>query len=93
MICFTSIGTTPAEYFFGRYDLPPDLGTWKARAAATEEGLICEERCLLPEGRANASYLVRQVRYRDPLTRAIVRVEPEERVPRRRVRRSGQGGQ
>ena len=87
MIYFTSAKTTPIEFFFGRYEPPPaDLGAWtEARVAL--DGLLCEERQLLPDGRANASYLLHQVRYRDPTTRAIVRVEPERRVPRRRLGR------
>jgi hypothetical protein len=90
MIYFTSAETTPLEFFLGRYEAPPaDLGTWKD-AGIDSAGLICEERCLLPEGRVRASYLLRQVRYRDPITRAIVRVEPERRLPRRRTGRARQ---
>jgi hypothetical protein len=33
--------------------------------------------------------LLFQVRYRDPTTRAIVRIEPERRVSRRRVSSRG----
>lgn len=88
MIYFTSAGTTPIEFFFGRYEPPPaDLGIWKS-AGVDAAGLICEERWLLPEGRARASYLIRQVRYRDPATRSIVRVDPERRLPRRRLGRA-----
>lgn len=87
LIYFTSAKTTPLEFFFGRYELPPDdLGIWKD-VHVDPDGLIREERSLLPDGVANASYLVHQVRYRDPATRAIVRVEPERRVPRRRTGR------
>lgn len=89
MIYFTSAGTTPIEFFLGRYEVPPaDLGTWKD-AGVDSAGMICEERCLLPGGLARASYLLRQVRYRDPTTRAVVRVEPEQRLPRRRIGRAG----
>jgi hypothetical protein len=88
MIYFTSAETTPMEFFLGRYELPPaDLGTWKG-AGVDSAGLLREERWLLPEGRARAGYLLRQARYRHPTTGAIVRVEPERRVPRRRVGRS-----
>jgi hypothetical protein len=88
MIYFTSAETTPIEFFFGRYEaLPADLGTWKD-AGVDAAGLICEERCLLPEGRVRSSYLLHQVRYRDPFTRAIVRVGPERRVARRRTGRA-----
>jgi hypothetical protein len=88
MIYFTSAETTPIEFFFGRYEPPPpDLGTWRD-AGLDAAGLICEERCLLPDGGARAGYLLRQVRYRDPITRSIVRVEPERRLPRRRMGRA-----
>jgi hypothetical protein len=87
LIYFTSAKTTPLEFFLGRYEPPPDdLGIWKD-VRVEPDGLIREERSLLPGGGTNASYLLQQVRYRDPVTRAIVRVEPERRVPRRRTGR------
>lgn len=89
MICFTSLGTTPLDFFLGRYEVPPELGAWKAGTEDTADGLLREERWLLPEGRASSGYLLLQVRYRDPVTRAIVRIAPEQRVPRRRVGRNG----
>jgi hypothetical protein len=90
MVYFTSQGTTPIEFFLGRYELPPaDLGTWREASASPEDGLAREERYLLPEAGAKARYLLRQVRYRDPTTREIVRVDPEQRVRRRRVGRAG----
>lgn len=101
MIYFTSAGTTPSDFFLGRYEVPPDLGTWKEQGVAPAREpdrstrtatLIREERRVLPQGRANASYLLQQVRYRDPTTRAIVRVDPEQRLPRRRVGRAGRVG-
>lgn len=92
MIFFTAQGMTPGEFFFGRYEAPPsDLGQWKEieNPADTERdavmGLVLEERFLLPDGRTGSRYLLHQMRYRDPLTRAIVRVEPERKVRRRRV--------
>jgi len=88
MIYFTSQGTTPIDFFLGRYEIPADLGTWKESATDPAQRLVREERCILPPGHANASYLLRQVRYRDPSTRSIVGVEPEQRLPRRRVGRS-----
>ena len=86
MVYFTASATTPLEFFLGRYEAPPtDLGVWKNVGGDTADGLIREERYLLPEGRSAARHLHKQVRYRDPVTRAIVRVEPEQRVARRRV--------
>ena len=91
MIFFTAQGMTPGEFFFGRWEAPPpDLGQWKevATPPGTESaatGLVREERFLLPEGRAGARFLLHQTRYRDRVTRAIVRVEPERRLARRRV--------
>jgi hypothetical protein len=91
MIFFTAQGLTPQEFFFGRYEpLPPDLDEWKEAVEPTtaeprEPRLVREERLLLPDGRTGAGYLLQQTRYRDSVTRAIVRVEPERRVRRRRV--------
>lgn len=90
-VYFASMGTTPLKLFFGGYEPPPELGIWKEVGAAPEPDLVREDRYLLPEGRAQAGYLLHQVRYRDRLTRAIVRVEPEQRLARRRVGRSSRG--
>ncbi len=85
MVYFTAVSTTPIEFFFGRYEPPPDdLGVWK-QSESDAGGLLREERRLLPNGRARAGYWVLQVRYRDSVTGTIVRVEPERRLPRRRV--------
>jgi hypothetical protein len=86
-VYFTSQGTTPGEFLFGKYEpLPDDLGTWKKAEGDQRPGLLREERLLLPEGQARAGHLLQQVRYRDAATRDIVRVEPERRIRRRRVR-------
>jgi hypothetical protein len=86
MIFFASQGTSPVEFFFGRYEpLPPDLGTWRATGIDEHTGLLREERLLLPDSNPKASRLLRQVRYRDPATRQIARVEPEQKLRRRRV--------
>lgn len=89
-IFFTSQGVTPIEFFFGRYEpLPEDLDIWKVTASDLEKALVREERLISPH--AAAGYLLRQVRYRDAATQTIVRVEAEQRVPRRRVSvRSGE---
>ena len=69
--------------------LPEDVGTWKrdessaeARAAA-EQGLAREVRHYFYEG---SGKLVRQVRYCDPETQKVVRVDPEQPLRRRRIR-------
>jgi hypothetical protein len=86
MIFFASQGTSPIEFFFGRYEpLPRDLGTWRATGTDERTGLLREERLLLPNDNPSASRLLRQVRYRDPVTREIAHVEPEQKVSRRRV--------
>ncbi|HEX2871788.1 MAG TPA: hypothetical protein VHP33_11040 [Polyangiaceae bacterium] len=87
MIYFTSTGTTPTDFFLGRYELPPDLGAWKETGTDATLGLLREERLLLPDGHPSASYVLKQVRFRDPRTRAIVRTEPDQRLARRRVGR------
>lgn len=92
-IYLTAQGTTPLEFLFGRYEpLPDDLGKWRTttepgeeRAGSEARDLVREERLLLPDGRAGAAYLLRQVRYRDAVTGEVVRVEPEGRERRRRV--------
>lgn len=85
-VFFASQGTTASEFFLGKFEpLPADLGQWVEQGLDAQSGLLREERLLLPPGRPHAGALLRQVRYRDPATRAIVRVEPEARVRRRRV--------
>jgi hypothetical protein len=85
-VYFTSAGITPTEFFFGRFEpLPADLGSWKRLGADAPSGLEREERRLLPEGRRESSYLLLQVRYRDPATGEIVRIDAERRVPRLRA--------
>jgi len=87
MVYFASQGTSPAEYLLGRLEpLPPDLGVWTERGLDPATGLLREERFLLPGGRRGAPHLLHQVRYRDPLTRNIERVDPEVRVRRRRIK-------
>jgi hypothetical protein len=86
LVYFTAQGMTPGEFFFGRFEpLPDDLGLWRELGLDEKSGLLGEERLLLPGDRPKAAYLLRQVRFRDPLTRSIVRVEHEQRIPRRRV--------
>jgi hypothetical protein len=84
MIYFTSVDTTPTQFFLGRLEPPPaDLGRW--RVTGTEGGLQREERSLLQGGRPAAKHLVHQVRFRNCETGAIERVEPERLLRRRRV--------
>jgi hypothetical protein len=87
MVYFTAQGTTPLEFFLGNYEpLPDDLGKWRAVQHGGAAGLVREERLLLPDAREGAPHFLKQVRYRDAATAEVVRVEPEERVRRRRVR-------
>lgn len=86
MVYFTSVSTTPIEFFFGRFEPPPaNLGLWTAAGVEEASGQLREDRWLLPDGRSRASYLLHQVRYRDAATGSILRVEPERRVRRKRV--------
>jgi hypothetical protein len=65
--------------------LPADLGKWVQRAE--EAGLIKEERYLMADSSGvDESKLLLQVRYRDPKTDEIVRVDPEKAYRRRRIR-------
>lgn len=67
--------------------LPPDLGKWIEGAEPGPDGLLREQRHLFQEATGlGAGKLILQVRYRDPSSREIVRVEPEQLIPRRRVR-------
>jgi hypothetical protein len=85
-VVFAASGRTPGEFFFGRYEpLPDDLGKWKETGIDELSGQLREERLLLPDGRPDAGHLLRQVRYRHPVTRVIESTEAEQRVPRRRV--------
>ena len=85
-IFFASQGTSALEFLLGQYEAPPDhLNRWLDSGIEQPSGLIRQERLLFPPGRQDGPYLVRQVRFRDPSSRAIVRVGPEQRVRRRRV--------
>ena len=89
-VFFVTQETTPLEFLLGRYEpLPDDLDKWLDTGLEQPSGLRREERLILPSGRGNGPWLLRQVRYRDPETRAIVRVCPEERVRRRRISSRG----
>lgn len=83
---FTSQGTTPGEFLFGRYEPPPaDLNTWVDVGIEQPSGLLRQERLVFPSGRQDGPWLLRQVRFKDPGSARIVRVAPEERVRRKRV--------
>ena len=85
-VYFTSQGASPLEFLFGPYEaLPEDLNTWLDVGIEQPSGLLRQERLLLPEGRRDGPFLLRQVRYRDPSSKEIVRVCPEQRVRRRRI--------
>lgn len=84
-----------AEERFGKLEaLPDDVGKWKvdeesdAAKSAREQGLVREERLWFEEngGVFGRGRLLRQVRYRNAETRRIERVEPDQRVKRRRQR-------
>ena len=92
-IFFASQGTSALEFLLGRYEAPPEhLNTWRDMGIEPASGLLRQERLLFPAGRQSGPILLRQVRYRDPNSNAIVRVMPEERLPRRRVSSRSNGG-
>ena len=92
-IFFTSQGTSAREFLFGRYEAPPDhLNTWLDTGIEQPSGLLRQERLLFPPGRQDGPVFLRQVRYRDPSSKAIVRIAPEELVRRRRVSARASGG-
>ena len=85
-IFFASQGTSALEFLLGRFEPPPEhLNEWRDVGIEQPSGLLRQERVLFPAGRQDGAFLLRQVRYRDPMSREIVRVSPEERVRRRRV--------
>ena len=87
MVALTAKGLTPFEFLFGaREPLPKELGSWKESGTDEHTGWVREERLLLPPAGPSSSYLLCQVRHRDPVTHEIVSVEPERRVRRRRVK-------
>lgn len=69
--------------------LPEDVGKWvtdeesEEGKAAVREGLRRQVRYWHDPGKDR---LVKQVRYKNPATGAIARVEPEEVIKRRRVK-------
>ncbi len=68
-------------------DLPDKLGKWVEQEKPSEDGLLCEKRHLLiDEGGFGGGKLLLQVRYRNPQTREIMRIEKEQTIKRRRVR-------
>ncbi len=76
------------EERFGKLEpLPERLGEWLRDDEPDPSGRIREQRHLFNERTGfGAGELVLQVRYRDPGTDAIVHVEPERVVQRRRIR-------
>lgn len=88
---FTSQGTSALEFLLGRFEAPPDhLNTWRDMGVEQPSGLLRQERLLFPNGRQSGPFFLRQVRYRDPVSREIVRIDPEQRVPRRRISARGE---
>jgi hypothetical protein len=74
--------------------LPADVGRWKTDGdsdegkAASREGLVREVRLFHEPNRGffGGGKLFRQVRYRNPATNAVVRVEASVPVKRRRLK-------
>lgn len=84
-----------AEERFGKLEaLPDDVGKWKIdqtseqAKTAREQGLVREERLWFDAngGLFGSGRLLRQVRYRNAETGRIERVDPDQRVKRRRQR-------
>lgn len=67
--------------------LPPQMGEWVEQELKSSDGLVVEQRYLHPESTGfSGPKILRQVRYRHPETREIVRVDPEQVVKRKRIR-------
>jgi hypothetical protein len=69
--------------------LPANLGQWQSDGE-TDDGLAREVRHIFHEGSGLFAQgkLVRQVRYRDGASGEIVRVDPEQVVKRKRIKKS-----
>lgn len=67
--------------------IPEQLGQWVTDAARSAEGWLREQRILYDEkSGGGAGQFIVQVRYRDPDTQEIQKIEPEQIRPRRRVK-------
>jgi hypothetical protein len=83
LVAMSSVPGLREERFGRRGRLPPGLDAWRADAespegqAAKQGGLIREQRVWLYERGWLGKRPVLQVRYRDPATGEIARVEPE----------------
>jgi hypothetical protein len=82
-----------AEQRFGVLEpLPDDVGKWvsdtesEQGAVAVKQGLRREVRMWHDPNKPET--LTKQVRYKNPATGAIVRVDPEETVKRRRIKQT-----
>ncbi len=81
------------EERIGTLDVPADVGVWKLDDESPEgrgalaEGLRREVRFWLDDSGIVRMKLFRQTRYRSLATNEIVRVDPDERVALRRLRR------
>jgi hypothetical protein len=85
-----------AEQRLGQLEpLPEDIGRWKPDTESTEglasmeQGLRREVRTIYdePRGTLRAGRLLKQTRYRSVESNEIVRVDPEQVVKRRRIKR------
>ncbi|HVY26473.1 MAG TPA: hypothetical protein VHB79_07955 [Polyangiaceae bacterium] len=84
---FTSRGVSPLDFFLGaREPYDHELARWRPTASNDPSSGLREERYVLPNGDEGASHLEHQVRYRDPATGSVARVEPTRRVRRVRSR-------
>lgn len=85
LLMFMSHVPGAANERFGTLDaLPSSLNKWVEDEALSSDGLVCERRHLMAE--QDASKMILQVRYRDPKSHEIVRVEAEQTIKRRRRR-------
>lgn len=65
--------------------LPEKLNEWVEDQAQSADGLVCERRHLMSE--PSSGKMILQVRYRDPTSRDILRIEPERVIKRKRRRK------
>ncbi len=84
-LAFRAQGASFLDFARGpRRPLPDDLGSWKA--TTRREGLLRQERRLLPSSDSDPSHLIVQVRWLNEESGEVVHVEPERRERRARGR-------
>jgi len=84
LLFFSHVPGAHEERFGSLEQLPETFGKWIKDEEPNEEGLIRERRQLLSEA-SSGERIIRQIRYRNPRTKKIVRGLPGKIVRRKSV--------